>query len=242
MNWGGWSIFSDALRTGFAALFSGNVDVYRIIAVSLKVSTIATVISLLVGIPIGMYLGTRRSVSRTFALIIANAGMGLPPVIAGLVVSMLLSRRGPLGGYGLLYTQVAMIIAQVVISLPVIAAIVASGVSAIPAQLRLQARSLGASRIQEAWLTLRESRLTVFAAIAAGFGAIISEVGAVQMVGGNLAGETRVMTTAIVQFTRMGRYGEAMALAVVLLSIIVAVNVLLTTAQTRDEKHSQELH
>jgi len=241
MNWGGWSIYTDALVNGFSALAGGSIDVYTVIGTSLKVSLIATTISLLIGIPLGMYLGTRRSVSRTIALIVANAGMGLPPVIAGLVVSMLLSRRGPLGDLGLLYTQIAMIIAQVVIASPVIAAIVASGVSAIPAQLRLQVRSLGASRLQEAWLTLRESRLSVFAGIAAGFGAIISEVGAVQMVGGNLAGETRVMTTAIVQFTRMGRYGEAMALAVVLLIIIVAVNVLITSAQTQDEKHAQEL-
>jgi len=241
MNWSGWSIYSDALINGFSALAAGGIDVYNIIYVSLKVSSIATLIAMCVGIPLGLYLGTRRSVSRTVALIVANAGMGLPPVVAGLVVSMLLSRRGPLGDLGLLYTQIAMIIAQVVIALPVVAAIVASGVSAVPAQLRLQVRSLGASRMQEAWLTLRESRLSVFAGIAAGFGAIISEVGAVQMVGGNLAGETRVMTTAIVQFTRMGRYGEAVALAVVLLSIIVAVNVLITYAQTRDEKHSQEL-
>jgi len=242
MNWSGWSIYTNALASGFSALAGGSVDVYTIILTSLKVSCIATAVSLIVGVPLGMYLGSRRSVSRTVALIIANAGMGLPPVIAGLVVSMLLSRRGPLGDLGLLYTQIAMVIAQVVIATPVISAIVASGVSAIPAQLRLQVRSLGASRLQEAWLTLRESRLSVFAGIAAGFGAIISEVGAVQMVGGNLAGETRVMTTAIVQFTRMGRYSEAMALAVVLLGIIVAVNVLITYAQTKDEKHAQELN
>jgi tungstate transport system permease protein len=241
MNWSGWSIYTDALTSGFAALGTGSIDVYNIIYVSLKVSSLATFISVVIGIPLGMYLGTRRSISRTIALIVANAGMGLPPVIAGLFVSMLLSRRGPLGDMGLLYTQVAMIIAQVIISLPVVAAIVASGVSAVPAQLRLQARSLGASKLQEGWLTLRESRLSVFAGIAAGFGAIISEVGAVQMVGGNLAGETRVMTTAIVQYTRMGRYGEATALAVVLLAIIVAVNVLITYAQTNDEKHAREL-
>lgn len=237
----GWAIYSDAVTNGFSALFAGSLDVYSIILISVKVSALATIIAMCVGIPLGMYLGTRRSVSRTVALIIANAGMGLPPVVAGLFVSMLLSRKGPLGDLGLLYTQTAMVIAQVVIALPVVAAIVASGVSAVPAQLRLQARALGASKFQEWILTLRESRLSVFAGIAAGFGAIISEVGAVQMVGGNLAGETRVMTTAIVQYSRMGRYGEAMALAIVLLGIIVVVNVLITFAQTQDEKHAMEL-
>lgn len=152
---------------------------------------------------------------------------------------MMLSRRGPLGDWGLLYSQQAMIIAQVLIATPVVAAIVASGVSSVPAQLRLQVRSLGANRFQEAILTLKESRMSLFAALAAGFGSIISEVGAVQMVGGNLEGQTRVMTTAIVQFTRMGRYPEAVALAMVLLAIIVVVNVFVTMGQTSADRHTK---
>lgn len=212
---------------------------WTIVFTSLKVSSLAVSISLLMGIPAGYYLGTRRSVSRASALVIANAGMGLPPTVVGLFVSMMLSRRGPLGDWGLLYSQQAMIIAQVLIATPVIAAIVASGVSAVPAQLRLQVRSLGANRLQEAILTLKESRMSLFAALAAGFGSIISEVGAVQMVGGNLEGQTRVMTTAIVQFTRMGRYPEAVALATVLLLIIVVVNVFVTLGQTSADRHTK---
>lgn len=241
MNLGGFKLFTDAISQAVSLLLSGTLDVWTIVFVSLKVSSFAVGIALFVGIPAGFFLGTRRSISRTTALVLANAGMGLPPVVVGLFVSMLLSRRGPLGGLGLLYSQPAMVIAQVIISMPVVAAITAAAVSAVPGELRLQARSLGASRFQEAVLTLRESRMGLFAAIAAGFGSIISEVGAVQMVGGNLAGETRVMTTAIVQYTRMGRYGPAFALAIVLLSLIIVVNVLITSIQTSTDKHIKEV-
>lgn len=229
-------IYTDAIREGWQLLVSGTLDVWSIVFVSLKVSGVATSVALTIGIPLGFFLGTSRSVSRTVALVIANTGMGLPPVAVGLVVAMTLSRRGPLGDLGLLYSQSAMVIAQIVIALPVIAAVTGAAVSAVPRELRLQARSLGASRLREMTLTLREARMGLFAAVAAGFGAIISEVGAVQMVGGNLAGETRVMTTAIVQFTRMGRYGEALALAFILVGIVLAVNVLLTSAQTSAER------
>lgn len=241
MDIAGFKIFTDAISEGFSLLASGTIDVWSIIVVSLKVSSLAVLLSLGIGVPLGFFLGTRRSVSRSTALVLANAGMGLPPVVVGLFVSMLLSRRGPLGDLELLYSQPAMVIAQVLISMPVIAAITAASVSAVPGELRLQARSLGASRIQEAVLTLSESRMGLLAAVAAGFGSIISEVGAVQMVGGNLAGETRVMTTAIVQFTRMGRYGEAIALALVLLALIIAVNILITSIQTSTDKHMKEV-
>ena len=237
-----FSIFTDAIKGGFDLLGSGVVDVWTIVLTSLKVSSLAVSIALLIGIPFGYYLGTRRSVSRATALVIANAGMGLPPTVVGLFISMLLSRRGPFGDFGLLYSQKAMIIAQIVIAAPVVAAIVASGVSAVPAQLRLQVRSLGASRFQEAILTLKESRMVLFAAVAAGFGSIISEVGAVQMVGGNLEGETRVMTTAIVQFTRMGNYPEAVALAIVLMAIIIVVNVFVTLGQTSSDRHTKAIN
>jgi tungstate transport system permease protein len=130
-----------------------------------------------------------------------------------------------------------MVIAQLVIATPVIMAVTAASVSGVPRELRLQARSLGASRFHEMALTLREARMGLFAAVAAGFGAIISEVGASQMLGGNLEGETRVMTTAMVQFTRMGRYGPALALGVILVGIVLAVNILLTTVQTSGERY-----
>lgn len=242
INFAQFSIFSDAFKGALDILRSGVLDVWGIVFVSLKVSSTAVGIALLLGVPFGYYLGTRHSVSRASALVIANAGMGLPPTVVGLFVSMLLSRRGPLGDWGLLYSQKAMIIAQVLIATPMVAAIVASGVSQVSPQLRLQVRSLGANRAQEALLTLKESRMSLFAALAAGFGSIISEVGAVQMVGGNLEGSTRVMTTAIVQFTRMGRYPDAVALAIVLLLLIILVNVIVTFAQTRDDRHTKAVN
>lgn len=230
-------IYTDAIIEGWQLLASGALDVWAIALVSLRVSGLATIIALSIGIPIGYYLGTTRSVSRTVALVFANTGMGLPPVAVGLLVAMTLSRRGPLGSMGLLYSQSAMIVAQLIIALPVIAAVTGAAVSAVPRELRLQARSLGASRFREMMLTIREARMGLLAAVAAGFGAIISEVGASQMVGGNLAGDTRVMTTAIVQFTRMGRYGPALALAGILVGIVFAVNLLLTSVQTSAEKY-----
>lgn len=233
-------LFVDSAVEGWRLLSSGAVDVWAIVLTSLRVSGAATAISLFFGIPLGVILGTRRFVGRRIALLIANTGMGLPPVAVGLVVAMMLSRRGPFGDLGLLYSQAAMILAQVVIALPLITAVTAASVSAVPRQLRLQARSLGASRVQEALLVMREARMGVIAAVAAGFGSIISEVGAVMMVGGNIAGDTRVMTTAIVQFTRMGRYGDALALAVTLVAIVAVVNVALVAAQTSAERFESQ--
>lgn len=229
-------IFVDALREGWQLLLSGTVDVWTIVATSLRVSGTATLIALVIGLPVGLIVGTKRFVGRRAALIIFNSGMGLPPVIVGLLVAMTLSRRGPLGDLNLLYSREAMVIAQVIIASPVIMAITAAAVSAVPRELRMQARSLGASTWRVAVLTLAEARMGLLAAVAGGFGAIISEVGAVQMVGGNLAGDTRVMTTAIVQFTRMGRYGHALVLAVILMLIVVVVNVMITGMQTSGER------
>jgi tungstate transport system permease protein len=219
-----------------AVFTSGAVDVWTIIWVSLRTSGTAVFLALLLGIPAGFALGTRRFIGRRLLITIANTGMGLPPVVVGLVVAMTLSRRGPLGDLDLLYTRPAMVIAQVIIALPIVAAVTAAAVGAVPREVRLQARSLGASRIHEALLTLAEARLGLVAAVAAGFGQVISEVGAVMMVGGNLEGSTRVMTTAIVQFTRMGRYGPALALSLVLLGLIFLVNVLLAVGQHSAER------
>lgn len=240
INWDGFSLFWNGFVEAITLLSSGTVDIWFVIWTSLKVSSGALLISLAVGVPLGFFLGSRYTLPRKAVLVLANAGMGLPPTVVGLFVSMLLSRRGPLGPLDLLYTQPAMLIAQVIISMPLVIAITASAVSAVPAELRLQARSLGASKVQEMILTLKESRMGIFSAIAAGLGSIISEVGAVQMVGGNLLGETQVMTTAIVQYTRMGNYGQAIALALILLLIIVVMNVGLTGFQTSSTRHTKE--
>jgi tungstate transport system permease protein len=232
-------IFVDAFRDGLAMLVSGATDVWTIILVSVQVSGAAVLLALVLGIPAGFVLGSKRFIGRRMMLVIANTGMGLPPVVVGLVVAMLLSRRGPFGNLELLYSQPAMVIAQLVIALPVVAAVSAGAVSAVPRELRLQARSLGASRFQEAFMTLKEARMGLIAAVAAGFGSIISEVGAVTMVGGNLAGKTRVMTTAIVQYTRMGDYGPALALAAVLMGMVLVVNILLTGIQSSAERYER---
>jgi tungstate transport system permease protein len=233
-------IYVDALREGWQSLTSGSVDVWAIVITSLRVSGAAVAIALIAGIPVGFLVGTKRFVGWRAALIVFNAGMGLPPVAVGLVVAMTLSRRGPLGGLDLLYTREAMVIAQVIISVPIVMAITAAAVSSVPKELRLQARSLGASSMRVGLLTLSEARMGLLAAVAGGFGSIISEVGAVTMVGGNLAGDTRVMTTAIVQFTRMGRYGQALALVVVLMAIVVFVNVIITSMQTSAQRWEAE--
>ncbi len=233
----GWSIYIDALTEGIELLASGAVDVWVIIEASMAVSGTAALIALGAGVPLGVLLGIRRFAGRRFGLLIANTGMGLPPVAVGLIVAMGLSRRGPFGGLSMLYTRDAMVVAQVLIALPLVVAFTAASVAAVPRQLRLQARSLGASRFHEVLLVVREARMGVAAAVAAGFGAIISEVGAVQMVGGNIAGDTRVMTTAIVQYTRMGRYGQALSLALMLLGMIAIVNAVLVIGQTSAERY-----
>ena len=233
-------LFVDAWREGWAMLSSSSVDVWAIVFTSVRVSGTATLIALIIGLPVGLLVGTKRFIGRRAALVIFNAGMGLPPVVVGLIVAMTLSRRGPLGDLGLLYSQQAMVIAQVVIAIPIVMAITAASVAAVPRELILQARSLGAGRWRRSILTLSEARMGLIAAVAGGFGAIISEVGAVQMVGGNLEGDTRVMTTGIMQFTRMGRYGEALALAAILMAIVIFVNVILTGLQTSADRWERD--
>ncbi len=232
-------VFIDAIREAAGMLSSGALDVREIVGTSLKVSLLATLIGLTIGIPAGFVLGGVRFFGRRALLVLASTGMGLPPVVVGLFVVMLLSRRGPLGTLQALYTTEAMVFAQVIIATPLIVAITAAAVASVPRDLRLQARSLGASRLQEAMLTLREARFGVAAAVAAGFGAIISEVGAVMMVGGNISGQTRVMTTAIVQEARKGHFGLALALGGVLLTLVLVVNVFLATHQHADDRYSR---
>lgn len=232
-----WSIYTEALRSGIVLLMSGAAETWEIIATSIRVSGAAVLIAVGLGVPLGVLVGSRRFRGRRVSLLAANTGMGLPPVVVGLVVAMAFSRRGPFGELGLLYSREAMVVAQLILALPLVVAFTAASVAAVPHEVRLQARSLGAGRLQEMILVVSEARMGVIAAIAAGFGAIISEVGAVQMVGGNIAGDTRVMTTAIVQYTRMGRYGQSLALALILIGLILVVNAALVVGQTSAERH-----
>ncbi len=198
-----------------------------IILLSLYVSGVALFFASLAGIPLGALLALRPFPGRRFVELIIYTGMGLPPVVVGLVVYMLLSRSGPLGVLNWLFTPAGMIVAQVIIALPLVIGLTASAVEGVDPALRLQVRALGASPRQVMWTVLREARLGVLAAVVAAFGSVISEVGAVMLVGGNIEGETRVLTTAIVLETRKGNFELALALGGVLLVLALAANFLL---------------
>ena len=220
-----------ALLEGARALVSGSEDVWGVVLLSLRVSGVATLLATLIGVPVGYLLGVSRFATRNLLIVLVNTAMGFPPVVVGLFVYMALSRTGPFGSLGLLFTPTSMVIAQVIIAAPLVAGVTTAAVAAIPTDLRLQVRSLGASRWQEAWAVVHEARRGVMAAIIAGFGGIISEVGAVQIVGGNIEGSTRVMTTAIMFNVRRGEFGLATAWAFVLIGIALSVNAWLTWAQ-----------
>lgn len=208
-------------------------DILETIALSLRVSGTATLIAVLIGIPLGTGIGLRRFRGRPLVVALVHTGFALPPVVIGLFVFMFLSRNGPAGDLELLFTPTAMVIAQALLAAPYVTGITLAAVQAVPADVHLQARALGASPVRAVLTHMREARLGLVAAVIAGFGAVISEVGAVMMVGGNIAGETRVMTTAIVLETRRGNFKTALTLGLVLLGIAFAVNIVLTIAQQR---------
>jgi len=217
----------DPLVEALRLITSGDLYVWNVIIRSLRISGLALALALVIGLPIGVGIGFSRFRHRGSIVAIVNTGLALPPVVVGLAVFLLLSRSGPLGSLDMLYTPFAMIMAQAVIAGPYIAAVSLAAAETVPADLRLQARALGASGIQATLLQLREIRSSLVAAVAAGFGAIISEVGAVMIVGGNILGETRVMTTAIVTETRRGNFDVAIAMGIVLMAVALYVNILL---------------
>lgn len=198
---------------------------------TLQVSGTATLFSLMLGVPTGVSLALSRFRGRTFVVALINTGMGLPPVVVGLFVMIFLWRSGPFGGLRLLYTPTAMIIAQTLIAFPIVAGLSLAAVQSLPARLKLQVQALGATRLQSVWLLAREARLPLLAAIMAGFGAVISEVGASLMVGGNLRGSTRVLTTATVLEASKGNFASAIALSLMLLGLAYAINLILTRLQ-----------
>jgi tungstate transport system permease protein len=227
------SIIIDGIKQAFFLLIHGDPQVMKIAWLSLVVSGIATIISLLIGVPLGSLLGLGRFPGRRFIASLVNTGMGLPPVVVGLVVSLFLWRYGPLGLLQIMYTPAAMVIAQVIIAMPIVAGFTMAAMQSLDPKLRLQITSLGASRIQLVWILLKEARLPLLAAIMAGFGAVISEVGASMMVGGNILGQTRVLTTAIVGENSKGNFAFAIALSVILLALVYLVNFILTMVQQR---------
>jgi tungstate transport system permease protein len=228
------SIFNGIVQA-FWLLVQGDPRVIQIALLSLIVSGLATLLALSIGIPLGSWLGLNRFPGRRFLVSLVNTGMGLPPVVVGLVVSIFLWRSGPLGFMNLIYTPGAMVIAQLIIALPVVTGFTMAATQQLDPKLRLQITALGASRTQLVWLLLKEARLPMLAAVMAGFGAVISEVGASMMVGANIQGQTRVFTTAIVGVNSAGDMGYAIALSVILMALVYLVNFLLTLIQQRSK-------
>ena len=226
-------ILGQAVLQALSLLLQGDAEVWQVMLLSLQVSLLATAISLVVGVPLGTWLALARFPGQRLVLALVYTGMGLPPVVVGLVITILLWRSGPFGQLHLLYTPSAIVIAQVVLAFPEIVGLSAAAVQQLPLKLRLQILALGATRTQALWLLIREARLPLLAAVMAGFGAVISEVGAAMMVGGNIPGQTRVLTTAIVLETSKGNFAVALALGLILLTLVYAVNLVLTWVQQR---------
>ncbi len=224
-----WQGFRQALWL----LVTGDPEVLRVTWLSLRVSGTATLVSLLIGVPLGTLLALARFPGRSLALAAVNTGMGMPPVVVGLFVTILLWRSGPLGLLGLLYTPTAMVIAQVLIAAPMVTGLTVAAMQNLDPRLALQLLGLGASRLQLLVSLWIEARLPLLAAVMAGFGAVISEVGAVMMVGGNIKGQTRVLTTATVMETARGNFDVAIALGLILLLLAYLVNLVLTLIQQR---------
>ncbi len=226
-------ILSQGLIEALRLLVNGDPYVLEITALTLRVSGTATVLALLVGVPLGVALAFAHFPGRRIVVAAVNTGMGLPPVVVGLVVALMLWRSGPFGRLGLIYTPTAMIIAQTLIALPIVMGLTMAAFQQLDPRLRWQLLGLGASRLQLVLLLLWETRLLLLAAVIAGFGAVISEVGASMMVGGNVAHHTRVLTTATVLETSKGNFALAMALSTILLLLAYLITFALTTLQQR---------
>lgn len=228
-------VILEGFRKAVWLLVTFDPEVMGITLLSLKVSGIATLISLIAGVSGGAAIALSRFPGRKVAVGLVNTGMGLPPVVVGLFVSILLWRNGPLGFLGLLYTPSAMIVAQTVIATPIVMGITLAALQQLPKKLKLQILALGATRLQTTWILIREARLLLLAAVMAGFGGVISEVGASIMVGGNIKGYSRVLTTATVMETTRGNFDTAIALSIILLLLAYAVNIALTYLQQREK-------
>jgi tungstate transport system permease protein len=224
----------DGIIKAFHLIFSFDPEVINISFLSLRVSGLATIISLLIGISVGTTISLASFPGKQYVVSIVNAGMGLPPTVVGLFVSIILWRSGPLGFMKLLYTPTAMVIAQAVIAIPIVTGLTIGAIQNVPPGLRLQTLALGATRIQMVWTVIKEARLPLMAAVMAGFGRVISEIGASLMVGGNVQGYTRVLTTATVMETGRGDFEVAIALSIILLILVYLVNFILTRIQQRE--------
>ena len=222
------------LRQAFELIFSLDPALYEIIWLSLYVSGVALIYSTLIGIPIGAFLGLRRFIGRRFVIALLYTGMGFPPVVIGLFVYLMFSRSGPFGPLGWLFTPRAMSVAQTIIAFPLVAGFTMAAVMGVNPNLRQQLRALGATEWQATVAILMEARVGVIVSLAAGFGAVISEVGAVMLTGGNIAGKTRTLTSAIILETQKGNFDLAIALGIILLILSFCTNLAMTHFQGRD--------
>lgn len=223
----------EGIQKAFWLLVGLDKEVWGIMLLSLRVSATATLLSLFVGVLTGVVIALTRFPGRNIAISIINTGMGLPPVVVGLFITIMLWRSGPLGFLGILYTPTAIIVAQTVIATPIVMGISLAAIQHLPKKLRLQILALGATRGQMVWILIKEAKLPLLAGVMAGFGGVISEVGAAIMVGGNIRGYSRVLTTATVMETSRGDFAVAIALSVILLVLAYLINFGLTHIQQR---------
>jgi tungstate transport system permease protein len=214
---------AEGFRRAWQLLIAGDSEVYGIALLTLKVAVVATAISCAVGLPLGYFLATRRFWGRRAAL----------TVVIGLLLYGLLSRRGPLGGLGWLYTWQAIVVGDVLLALPIAAALSAAAVQGVDPRIRRTAATLGAGSWRTAWTVVREARFALAAVITAAFGQVVAEIGAAMMVGGNIRGSTRTLTTAVALYTAQGDFGLALALGLVLLILALVVNIALQVLQGR---------
>ncbi|HDK28029.1 MAG TPA: ABC transporter permease subunit [Candidatus Atribacteria bacterium] len=223
----------EGIQKAFQLIFSLDREIFNIVLLSLRVSLTAIILASLVGIPLGFLMAVKDYWGKRLIVALVNTLLALPTVVVGLIVYSLISRRGPLGVFGLLYTPSAMIIGQFILATPIVIALTHSAVQGIDRRVRNTALTLGATEIQSAWTVIKEARYAVLAAVITGFGRVIAEVGAAMMLGGNIKGSTRVMTTAIALETAKGEFGFSIALGIILLLIAFSINILLHYFQSK---------
>jgi tungstate transport system permease protein len=224
---------AEGFRRALALLAAGDAEVFGVALVSFKVAVVATAAACLAGMPLGFALATRPFWGRRLALTVVNTALAFPTVVVGLLIYGLLSRRGPLGGLGWLYTWQAIVVADTLLALPIAAALSAAALQSVDPRVRRTALTLGAGPWRAAWTVAREARFALVAVVTAAFGQVVAEVGAAMMVGGNIRGETRTLTTAVALATAQGDFGFALALGLLLLVVALVVNVVLQVLQGR---------
>ncbi|MCM3663381.1 ABC transporter permease [Mesobacillus subterraneus] len=223
----------EGFKKAIEMILSGDREILEITLLTLRVSITAVLISTFIGVPAGMLLGLSKFPGRKFILALINIGMGLPPVVAGLWITLFLWRSGPLGEFSWLYTPTAIIMAQVLVSLPIVTALTSTAFQQINPKMILQVKALGATKFQLYWILMKEVKLALLAAVIAGFGRIIAEVGAAMMVGGNISGDTRILTTSIVMEVSKGNFDVALALSFILMALAFVITFSLTYLQQR---------